>query len=124
MGSAALPGGARQGRADSGHEPLVGVGGHELHAGEPARAEAPEERKPAGPGLLAAELHAQDLAVAGGVHAGGYQNVELADATLLAHAADQRVGPAEAVWTLVQRAVAKGIDHLVQGFGHLRDLTL
>src|SRR5579875_1341679 len=102
MGSAALPGGARQGRADSGHEPLVG-------AGEPARAEAPEERKPAGPGLLAAELHAQDLAVAGGVHAGGYQNVELADATLLAHAADQRVGPAEAVWTLVQRAVAKGI---------------
>jgi len=51
VGPTALPRGARQGRADRLHQPLVGVGGDQGDAGQAAGEEVFEEREPAGVGF-------------------------------------------------------------------------
>ena len=69
--AASLPRGADEHRLDRGLQPEVVVRDHQLHTGEPAGPEAFEERGPERPVFAVANVHAQDLPVAGGGHPGG-----------------------------------------------------
>jgi hypothetical protein len=73
------PGRQGQGRPDRGDEPGVRVGGDQPDAGHAAGDQVAEEGRPAGAVLGAADLQAQDLAVAVGVHARRDERVDQDD---------------------------------------------
>jgi hypothetical protein len=100
----------------------VRVGGDELHSGEAAGGQIPEEGQPAGAVLGAGDLQAEDLSVPVGVHAGGHQGVGVDHPAALADLEHEGVGGEERVRAGVQWAVPK-VGHLgVEVLGHLGHL--
>jgi hypothetical protein len=71
MHPAALPGGTDEHRGDGGLEAEMVIGDDELHAAQPAGAQASEEGGPEGAVLRVADVDAEHLAVAGGGDTGG-----------------------------------------------------
>jgi len=124
VGAAALPGGAVEDGGDGGLEALVGVGDHQLHPREAPGHQAPQERRPAGAVLDGDHVDAEHLPVAGGVDAGGAHHGHVLDPAVLPHPLDQGVDPHVGVGAGVEGPVAEGLDHGVEGLGHLADLGL
>jgi hypothetical protein len=71
MHPASLPCCADQHRGDGGLEPGVGVGDDQLHPGQAAGAQRPQERGPERAVLAVADLEPEHLPVPVGGHAGG-----------------------------------------------------
>ena len=100
----------------------MGVGDHELHAGQAAGHQPAQERQPARPVLPGSDVEAEDLAVPVGVDRGGDQGVHVDHPAVLAHFHGERVDPTERVGAGIQRSLAKGGDLGVEVRGHLADL--
>jgi len=100
----------------------VGVGDDQLHAGQAAGDQAPQERQPAGPVLARSHLEPEDLPMPVGVHAGGDQGVHVDHPPVLADLHPQRINPAERVRPGIQRPVAERGDLGIEMAGHLRHL--
>ena len=109
--AAALPGGVEH-LGDRRLEPLVGVGDAEIDASEAAPGELAQEGGPEGLGLGGADVHAQDLAPAVGVDAGGDDDGDRDDATPGADLDVGGVDPEIRPVTL-DRALEKRLDPLV-----------
>jgi hypothetical protein len=124
VGAAALPGRAGQRRADRGDQPLVGVGGDQRDAGQPAGGQVAEEPEPAGAVLRGADLQAEDLPVPVGVDPGGDQGVHVDHPAALADLEHEGVGGQERVGPAVQGPVPEVRDLPVEILGHLADLGL
>lgn len=100
------------------------VGGDKLHARKTTGDHVAPERDPPGAVLGAVDLHAQDLAVAVGVHARRDQHRDLHDPATLADFDGQRVGGDERVRAGVERSGAERGDLRVEILRHLRHLAL
>ncbi len=117
MGPAPLPGGSGKRRGDRVNEPGVGIGDHQAHAGKPSRDQAAKERCPASPVLGGVQVKAQDLPVAGGVHARGDHHRDVGDPAALADLLGERVEPDVRVGSSVERSGSEGLDHCVELLG-------
>jgi hypothetical protein len=125
VGAAALPGGAGQVRRDRFPQAGVGVGGDEADPAQAAGDEVGEELVPRRPGLRRGHSHAQDLAVAVAVDAGGQQHHGVHHAAAFADLHRQRDGGDEGERPgRVERAVPELRNGLVQVGGHPGDLRL
>ena len=110
-------------RGDRFHEPGVGVGGDQADSAQAAGDQVGEEAAPRRAGLAGGDAHAQDLAVAVAVDAGGQQDDGVDDPSALADLHRQRVGGDEREGAgLVQGAVAELLDVLVEIGCHAADL--
>jgi hypothetical protein len=140
MGAAALPARAGQGRPDRGDEAVVGIGGHQAHAGQTPRGQVPEERQPARAVLGRGDLQPEDLPVPVSVDPRRHERVHAHHTSALtdlqhervhAHHTSaltdlqhERVGRDEGVWAGVERARPEVRDLGVELGGHHRDLRL
>jgi hypothetical protein len=101
MGTAPLPGGARQGRAHPVDQTNVGVGDHQPRARQTAGDQTPQEGKPTGAVFAGDDVEAQDLAMALGVHAHGDHHGDIDDAAvltdLLGHGVERHRGVGAAI---------------------------
>ena len=102
----------------------MGVGDHHLHARQAPGHQGAQERRPAGAVLDGDHVHAQDLALALGVDAGGAHHGHVLDPAVLPHPLDQGVDPHVGVGAGVEGAAAERLDHGVEGAGHVADLAL
>ena len=67
MGAAALPAGPSEHRGDGVLQPLVGIGGYQLHSAEPPSGQRPQEGQPERAVLAGAHVHTQDLTLPFGI---------------------------------------------------------
>src|SRR5512144_392243 len=102
--AASLPARALQHGRDRGGQPAVGVADDQLHAGEPALAQGPEELGPELFGLAVADGVAEHLATSVRGHAGGHHDGLRHDPAVDAHLAVGGVGEQVAEGAL-QRAL-------------------
>jgi len=121
---APLPGRAGQHRGDRVPQPLVAVGGDQLHAGQAAGGQAAQERQPSRAVLGARDVQAEDFPLAIGVDPGRDQGVHVHRPAALADLLGQRVDPHERIRPGVQRPRAEAAHHLIQFGGHDADLGL
>src|SRR6266542_4946772 len=70
------------------------------------------------------QVKAQDLPVAGGVHAGGHHAGDGGDPAVLADLLGERIEPDVRVGSAVQRPAAEVLHRLIELLGHLRDARL
>ena len=103
---------------------MVGVGGHQLHAGEPSCYEAAEKCQPEGPVLAGTDVDAQHLALPLHVDRGGDDDAHLGDAALRAHPLGERVEPEVSVGAGVQGPAEETCDDRVELRADTRDLAL
>ena len=61
VGAAALPAGPSEHRGDGVLQPLVSIGGYQLHPAEAPSGQRPQEGQPERAVLAGAHVHAQDL---------------------------------------------------------------
>ena len=90
------------------------VGGDQPNPGQAAGGQVTQERQPAGAVFGGGDVHAKDLPVAVGVHAGRDQGVHVDRAAAFADLEHQRVGGDEGVRAGVQRAGAECLDLRVE----------
>ena len=99
---------------DRGLEAEVVVGDHQLHPGQAAGSQRPQERGPEGAVLGVADVDAEDLAVAGGGDTGGDHDRPghdpTADAALDVGGVDEHVGELD----MVERAGAERLEVVVE----------
>ncbi|VOI55323.1 Uncharacterised protein [Streptococcus pneumoniae] len=125
MGAAALPRRSGQVRRDGVLESGVGVRSDQPDPGQAAGDQVGEELVPRRPGLRGGDPQAQDLAVAVSVDPGGQQHHGVDHAPALADLHAQRIGGHERERAgHPERAVAEGLDLLVELGGHPGDLGL
>ena len=124
MGPASLPCGAGQHSGDRVAQPVVAVGGDQLHAGQAAGGQAAQECQPPRAVLGGGDIQAQDLPLPVRVGAGGDQRVHVHRPAALAHLLGQRIDPHECVGAAVQRPRAEASHHLIQFHRHHADLRL
>ena len=67
MGAAALPAGPSEHRGDGVLQPLVGIGGYQLHSAEAPSGQRPQEGQPEGAVLAGPHVHTQDLTLPFGI---------------------------------------------------------
>ncbi|ANS31820.1 hypothetical protein R1CP_36070 (plasmid) [Rhodococcus opacus] len=122
MRPAPLPRGPGQGGADRRHEAGVGVGGHQLHPGQAAGHQRPEERQPTGPVLGGGHLDSQDFPVTLGVHSDRDQGVHVHHPPVLPDLEDEGVGGDERVRAGVQGSATERLHLGVEVLRHHRHL--
>jgi hypothetical protein len=122
MDRAALPRGAQH-QGDRLPEALVGVGDHQLHPGQAATDQAAQELPPERLGLGRAHVQADDLPLAGGVHAVGDYQRPVLDPPAGPHLLDLGVQPQVRTGDL-QGPLPERLDLLVQALAEPRHLIL
>ena len=108
--AAALPGGALELGADRSTQPGVGVGDHELDAGEAAVAEAAEELGPEHFGLGVADVDTEDFSVSVSTQPGGDHDSFGHDVAVLAHVDVGGVEPHVDERLMIQPSGAQDVD--------------
>jgi hypothetical protein len=124
MGAAPLPGRTVQHRADGLLQPLVGVAGDQLDAGQATSDQAAQEARPGRAVLGGADVQPEDLPLPVGVTGGGHQHRGRADPPALTDPHAQCVHPHQRVGAGVQRPVAPGGDQLIELAADPRHLRL
>jgi hypothetical protein len=105
-------------------EAAVGVGDHELHAGQATGHEATQEGRPARSVLAGHDVDAQDLPLAVGVHGRGDDGRHVDDPASFPAALRECVKPHVGVGPLVERPVAERLHLLVERRRQPRHLGL
>ena len=83
MSAAALPTRPSEHRGDGVLQPLVGIGGNQLHPAEPSSGQRPQEGQPEGAVLAGAHVHTQDLTLPFGIDPRGHHHADVHDAAAL-----------------------------------------
>ena len=102
MGAAALPAGSSKHRGDGVLQPLVSIGGYQLHPAEAPSGQRPQEGQPERAVLAGPHVHTQDLTLPFGIDPRRHHHADVDDATALPNLLGQAVQPHVGVGTTVQ----------------------
>ena len=83
MSAAALPAGSSKHCGDGALQPLVGIGGYQLHPAEPSSGQRPQDGQPERAVLGGAHVHTQDLTLSFGIDSRRHHHADVDDATAL-----------------------------------------
>ncbi len=123
VGAAALPAGPSEHRGDGVLQPLVSIGGYQLHPAEAPSGQRPQEGQPEGAVLAGAHVHTQDLTLPFGIDPRRHHHADVDDATALPHLLGQAVQPHVGVGTTVQGPTQETLHHFVQLLADARHLA-
>ena len=113
VGAAALPAGPSEHRGDGVLQPLVSIGGYQLHPAEAPSGQRPQEGQPERAVLAGAHVHAQDLTLPFGIDPRRHHHADVDDATALPNLLGQAVQP----------HVQETLHHFVQLLADVRHLA-
>ena len=123
VGAAALPAGPSKHRGDGVLQPLVGIGGYQLHPAEAPSGQRPQEGQPEGAVLAGAHVHTQDLTLPFGIDPRRHHHADVDDATALPNLLRQAVQPHVGVGTTVQGPTQETLHHFVKLLADARHLA-
>ena len=124
MGAAALPAGPSEHRGDGVLQPLVSIGGYQLHPAEAPSGQRPQEGQPERAVLAGPHVHTQDLTLPFGIDPRRHHHADVDDATALPNLLRQAVQPHVGVGTTVQGPTQETLHHFVQLLADARHLLL
>ena len=124
VGAAALPAGPSKHRGDGVLQPLVGIGGYQLHPAEAPSGQRPQEGQPERAVLAGPHVHTQDLTLPFGIDPRRHHHADVDDATALPNLLRQAVQPHVGVGTTVQGPTQETLHHFVQLLADARHLLL
>ena len=124
VGAAALPGRASEHRSDGVLQPLMRIGGHQLHPAQAPGRQRTQERQPERAVLARPHVDAEHLPLPFAIDPGGHRDAHVHDPSVLTHLLAQRVQPQVGIGPAVQRPAEERLDDAVELLADARDLAL